>query len=120
MFKSIENIRYDSETDSYIYLLIDSEFECVVVVAAVVSIRPRRRLAAAALMAVAEYAKRNLSVGKNLLLIAKFFSKDYEMNKTLSWQDDFIPAYLKKINYPDYERKWERWKKERDSFLVML
>jgi hypothetical protein len=120
MFKSIKYLRHDSKLDSYIYLLTDNEFECEARLAS----SPARSAAtcsraAAAAVAAVEYDRRNLPVGKNLLLIAKFYYKKYNINNMLSWQDEFIPIYLKEINYPDFESKWEQWKKERDYYLVM-
>jgi hypothetical protein len=125
MFKSLNYLRYDSKANSYIYLLIDSEFECEVAAVASGLDWLAFSMASTGVVITAavtlEYDKRNFPVGRNLLLISKCFSENYDdLNQILSCQNEFIPKYLKEINYHDHEIKWEQWKKERDEYLIMM
>ncbi len=62
MFKPIKYLRYDDEIKSYIYKLIDTDFECdiAVLVSHLVNVVPRENVAQIVAI-ITEYEKRNYS-----------------------------------------------------------
>jgi hypothetical protein len=130
MFKSIDILKDDS--NYFNYLLTDTDFKCEIkvnrvsaltaIVAASFSLPPPQGMNKANATIAIEYDKRNLPVGRNLIQFAKFdiYQFGSHINELVLWDDKYIPFYLKKNGYPNYQEKWEQWKKERDSYLIMV
>lgn len=126
MFKSIKYHKYDSENSSYIYVLVDTDFQTEVALAAqaadaaVAATGAARAAVVEAAAAFVEYHKRNLNVSKNisiLLLKNEYFefkqfdflkknmqiyfdhqsTKDLNINYNL-YHDDIVSEYKKLLS----------------------
>jgi hypothetical protein len=123
MFKSIEYLRKNDGI--YTYRIIDSDFECDMLLdidTVRAAMNRTKSMGGATWSTILEYDKQNLPIGRNLSLITIYFSNEFKhsISYAISWQDAFMPEYLKQIDYANYKEKWEQWKKERDEYLVML
>jgi len=110
MFKSIEYIRYDQLSYSYIYKLIDSDFECTVSAA---SSSPTARRA---LAIISEYKRRNLPVLSNLFLYNLYICKkyNYSFEESLEYQNKYVDKYYPNIKfsniyYNDLKNMWDKY-----------
>lgn len=136
MFKSIEFLRYNNKIDSDIYKLIDTEFECEVVIASLSEKIIKRLLAndcpvteSVSLVAgivimtaalVTEYKKRNCShkeIVKNIfkynLLINNHHK--YYFERLLNIEMVYIDRFIKNINfsklyYEELKDMWDNYK----------
>lgn len=116
MFKSIDFFQYDKKIKSFIYKLIDTEFECNLEIAMLETDVPR----AAIVAAISEYKKRNYShdeIVRNLfkcnIYICNKFNHSFE--KELSCQLNHIDTYYKdisfaKLYYDDIKAMWDKRK----------
>lgn len=114
MFKSIEYIRYDEGTKSYIYNLIDTEFKCEVVA------RSADKDALAALIIISEYKKRNYSykqIVKNLFVCNLHLCNKhgYIFEKLLGYQLKYADKSFKDIDFSKlyYESVKNMWDKHK-------
>ncbi len=136
MFKSIEYVRYDPKIDSYIYKLVDTDFECEVVIASLSEKIIKRLLAndcsvteSLSLVAgivimtaalVTEYKKRNCyhkEIVKNIfkynLLINNHHK--YYFERLLNIEMVYIDRFIKNINfsklyYEELKDMWDNYK----------
>lgn len=105
MFKSITYLRFDCDTDSDFYKVIDSDFECELIVGEAFSV-----VACIFVLLVEEYEKRNYSYQEivkslfrcNLYLCNKF---NYLFEYLLSLQEDFAHKY-----YHGVKNMWDKHK----------
>lgn len=125
MINSIEYLGFDNDLNSYIYKLIDTEFECEVSLSRVV-VDASSNAALIALviritvMSALEYKKRNYShdeIVRNLfkcnIYICNKFNHSFE--KELSCQLNHIDTYYKdisfaKLYYDDIKAMWDKRK----------
>ncbi len=113
MFKLIEFIRYDEDTYSYIYKLVDTDFECEFAAAFGVG-------GEVTVATIQEYNKRNYSsyqISKNLFRYNLYMSKKYgySFEEQLNSQNIFIDQNFKDINfsklyYPHIKDMWDKYK----------
>ncbi len=115
MFKSIEFLRYYAEIDSYIYKIIDTNFECEMAV-------PPSPLGEdrSAVATILEYKKRNYphqDIVKNLFRCNLYICNKYNISfeEILNRQNIYIDQYLKDINfsklyYQDLKNMWDKHK----------
>ncbi len=109
MFKSIYYLRYDYETDSSIYKLIDTDFECEVTMA-VSSLAP----------IVIEYKKRNYShkeILKNLLRCNICMCNEFccTFEQGLNYENTnpdncYKDTNFSKLYYQDLKDMWDKHK----------
>ena len=113
MFKSIIYLRNDKiKTNSYIYKLIDTDFECEVASDA--------SAPSAAAAIILEYKKRNYShdeIVKNLFRCNLYLCDEYNLSfeKELFYQNKYFNKYFKDINfsklyYQDLKDMWDKHK----------
>lgn len=113
MFKLIEFIRYDEDTYSYIYKLVDTDFECEVAAAFGVG-------GEVTVATIQEYKKRNYSsyqISKNLFKCNLHLSDKYKhsFEEILDQQNKDLDKYFKDINfsklyYQDLKDMWDKHK----------
>ena len=91
MFKSIKYLKYDGETNKYVYWLEDPDFSCEV--AGVPGVT-------GAAGTVLEYKKRNLPIVKNLALFYLFYKKKgHNVLNYLDFDKDHIDKHCPELNY---------------------
>ena len=126
MFKSIDYLRNDKDTNFYVYKLIDTEFECEVLSAEdkneweAASLEPVLEIVPAITAIALEYKKRNSSheeIVKNLfeynLHLCDKYKSDFEY--MLNWQRAYLDAHFEDINfsklyYQDLKDMWDKHK----------
>jgi len=121
MFKSIEYCQYDLQTKSYIYKLVDTEFECEVELPWVVnSVTIVDSTAAETAAVIVGYKRRNYShkdIVKNLFRCILFLCNKFNVSleEELNCQNDSIDKYFKgikfsKLYYQDLKDMWDKHK----------
>lgn len=115
MFKSIECLRYYAKIDSYIYKIIDTNFECEMAVPP--SPLSESRSAVATIL---EYKKRNYSdkeIVKNLFRCNLYLCNKYKgsFEEILNRQNIYIDQDFKDINfsklyYQELKGMWDKYK----------
>lgn len=122
MFKSIEFLRYNNKSNSAIYKITDTDFECEVSILSRSTLRTSWGAhvegAAREASAVAiEYQKRNISVIKNLFKCNLYLSYKYNCDflSVLEWQKIYTNLFYKHINFSEihYYKLKEMWNKHK-------
>ena len=120
MFEYIDYVRYDYDEDFDIYRLVDSHFECQIMVSSAateyVTDWASGGHAPCIASVIVEYKKRNYShkeIVKNLFRCSLFLSIKYGycFEDTLKWQNKYLDTCFKDINfsklyYKELKRLW--------------
>lgn len=112
MFKYLKYRNYHHKTDSYIYRLIDSEFECDAFVESQIIFDMDlmgvdfigAEVIEASVLIISEYEKRNYSCDKIIKNLLKYnlhicVQHKYNLYKLLKLQRKYIDKYLKSMSF---------------------
>ncbi len=105
MLKSIDYLRYNKKTDSFVYNIIDTEFECNITVPFAGSVAKE-----AAIAVITEYKNRNYShqeIVKNLFRCNLYLNNKYKYSfeESLNKQYKYLDKY-----FNDLKNMYDKYK----------